>query len=92
MKPQPNNLARYIRTRRLELGLTQREVAEALGYKPQFVTNWERGSSRPPERALRPLCKALRIKRGTMLGLLEADASEHFRTILRGGSYSVHGG
>jgi transcriptional regulator with XRE-family HTH domain len=78
------HLTRYLRARRLELGLTQREVASALGYCPQFVTNWERGASQPPMGAIPGVCKALKIKRGVMLGLLEADASDSFRALLRG--------
>jgi len=40
-------LGDYLRQRRLELGLLQREVAERLGVDPCTVTNWELNRTSP---------------------------------------------
>lgn len=37
-----------LRLRRRELGMTQRELAEKLGYTEKAVSKWERGASLPP--------------------------------------------
>lgn len=51
------NIGSFLREKREERGLSQTEVAEALGMKPQFVSNWERGMSSPPLRLLRLVMK-----------------------------------
>jgi transcriptional regulator with XRE-family HTH domain len=42
--------------------MTQKDLAEKLGYTFQFITNWERGASKPPFKILQKLCKVLGIK------------------------------
>ena len=43
----------FLRAARMKAGLTQQQVAGALGYStPQFISNWERGVSRPPDEVL----------------------------------------
>lgn len=43
---------------REKAGLSQGDVAGILGYStPQFVSNWERGVSLPPFKAVKPLAK-----------------------------------
>jgi SOS-response transcriptional repressor LexA len=77
-------LGSYIARRREELGLTQRDVAAALGYGgPQFISNIERGLAGLPLRQYRKLARALSV---SLEGLLEATvppaelgaAREHF--------------
>ena len=42
-------LGTFLKTRREKVGLTQKQVADALGYTtPQFVSSWERGEREPP--------------------------------------------
>lgn len=43
----PNSLGEHLRCRRLDLGLTQRTLAERLGVREETVHLWERGRSRP---------------------------------------------
>ena len=43
-----NTLGDHIRTRRLDLGLFQSQVAEQIGVRPQTITNWEGNASQPP--------------------------------------------
>ena len=44
---QINNLGDEIRSRRLDLGLLQKEVAHRLGITPETLSNWERGLTSP---------------------------------------------
>ncbi|MEW6312975.1 MAG: helix-turn-helix domain-containing protein [Pseudomonadota bacterium] len=45
---EPKNLGEHIRKRRLELGLTQKQVGDRLGVNPWTVLNWEKGKTEPP--------------------------------------------
>jgi transcriptional regulator with XRE-family HTH domain len=44
---QINNLGDEIRSRRLDLGLQQKDVAHRLGISPETLSNWERGLTCP---------------------------------------------
>jgi transcriptional regulator with XRE-family HTH domain len=56
-------LAEFLRSARVEAGLSQREVSEKLGYRtPQFVSNWERGVSSPPGRMLRKIAEIYEVQ------------------------------
>lgn len=47
---------------REKAGLSQSEVAEAMGYESgQFISNWERGISHPPIKDIRKLAKIYKI-------------------------------
>lgn len=48
-----------IAKRRLELGLTQVQLAEMLGCQQQSISDWETGRSIPTMRSLGKLSKAL---------------------------------
>lgn len=66
----PNNsqLAQYLKKCREKAGYSQTQVSSKLGYtSPQFISNWERGLSHPPVRALNKLAKLYRVK-GVDLG------------------------
>lgn len=55
-------IAAYIRTCREKAGVTQAVVADALGYSsPQFISNWERGTSVPPISAIPTLAKTIKV-------------------------------
>jgi transcriptional regulator with XRE-family HTH domain len=61
--PVENNL---FKTKRLELGLSQSQVANKLGFSsPQFVSNWERGLALPPIVCLPELLKLLKLNKDT---------------------------
>jgi transcriptional regulator with XRE-family HTH domain len=44
---QVNNLGDEIRSKRLDLGLQQKEVARRLGVSPETLSNWEKGLTSP---------------------------------------------
>lgn len=55
-------LKNVLRTSRLKAGLSQAETADKLGYStPQFISNWERGVSRPPIRSLKKLASLYKM-------------------------------
>jgi transcriptional regulator with XRE-family HTH domain len=55
-------IGRFLRQERVRAGLTQWEVAQILGYSSsQFVSNWERGISRPPLPALPKIAQILHV-------------------------------
>ena len=45
---EPQTLGEHVRKRRLELGLTQKQAAEAFGVSPWTVLNWEKDHTEPP--------------------------------------------
>ncbi len=56
------NLGLYFKRARESAGLSQLALAKRLGYEtPQFVSNWERGLSKPPISSMRDLCSELRL-------------------------------
>ncbi len=45
---EPQTLGGHVHRRRLELGLTQKQVANRLGVTPLTVLNWEKGRTEAP--------------------------------------------
>ena len=56
------SVGKLLRDARLKAGLTQLELAQKLEYTNQFITNWERGQSKPPFKIMQKLCKILKIE------------------------------
>ncbi len=76
-------LARFLRRKREGRGLSQNNIAEALGFSSsQFVSNWERAISSPPMNSLPLLSRLLRIKEYEIAGILmritKAEVRENF--------------
>ena len=55
-------LKENIRKRRLDAGMTQAEVANALGYTSSAVTMWESGDRKPPSDLIPKLAQTLRCE------------------------------
>ena len=65
-------LNEYLRQKRLDNGLSQLDVARALGYaSPQFVSNWERGLVSPPLETI-----------SVLIGLYKISATEAIERIV----------
>lgn len=65
-------LAELLAEKRIAANLTQKEVAEQLGYETaQYVSNWERGISQPPVQSLKKIAY-----------LYRTSAQELFETFL----------
>jgi transcriptional regulator with XRE-family HTH domain len=56
---EPQNLGQHLRKRRLELNLTQKEVADQLGVNPWTILNWEKGHTEPPMASIPAIARFL---------------------------------
>lgn len=66
-----NTLAVFLKDRRVQSGLSQKEVATQLKYSTsQFISNWERGISQPPLNTLRKLAEIYKINADEMFQVL----------------------
>lgn len=80
-------LGAYLAQCRKRVGLTQREVATALGFtSAQYPSNWERGVSKPPLKHLPALCdmiKAPRTKLTRLVHRADLEAVDNRRKRVR---------
>ena len=73
-------LGSYLKDKRIDVGLTQSEVAHKLGYStPQFISNFERGLCSPPLKNLKVLVKLYKLPIDEVMGLILQEQE----TILR---------
>lgn len=90
MKTTRTSVSKILKARRISAGLSQWEVARALGYtSAQFVSNWERAVSGPPLDKLAMLCRLLRIMPDEMTRAIMTDQREHVRTAIIAGQKSA---
>jgi transcriptional regulator with XRE-family HTH domain len=69
----------HLQHRRIELGLSQREVAEAIGVSRQLYARYERGLSRISSETLKKLSKFLRVTLESLYaGIASAIAAAGF--------------
>ncbi|MBR3555473.1 MAG: helix-turn-helix transcriptional regulator [Oscillospiraceae bacterium] len=67
-------IGRFIAEKRRALGLTQRELAEALGVSNRTVSKWECGGGLPELANILPLCALLDVTADELLrGEAEAE-------------------
>lgn len=74
-----------IRKYRKEYGLTQEQLAKAIGVTKSRVSNWEQGINRPDADILAKLCKALKVSPSILLDvyLTDEELSEQERKIIK---------
>ncbi len=66
-----NKLAHFLKEKRSQSGLSQKDVATKLGYSTsQFISNWERGISQPPIHTLRTLAQMYAVGAEQMFQVL----------------------
>ena len=71
------SLAKLIKRKRNEAGLTQKQLATALHYDTaHIVSNWERGMSKPPLGTIARLSQLLALNTDDLEVLLEAYVHE----------------
>jgi transcriptional regulator with XRE-family HTH domain len=74
MVSKSKTLAQFLRQARERAHLSQRQVADELGYQsPQFISNWERGLSSPPVKTLKHLGELYSISAGDLYEVLVQD-------------------
>lgn len=75
--------ATFLKRKRVDAKMSQKEVAETLGYStPQFISNWERGLSSPPMKALKTLADLYRVRGEELYDLMVQNAVERVRSQL----------
>lgn len=74
---------KFLRDKRVEMGLKQTDVSQALSYTPQFICNWEKGKSMPPFDKLYLLSKLYKINPeiliSRILEIQEESLRSHFK-------------
>lgn len=85
MKKKKINLSQFLRKKRIEMQMSQAELASMLGYNnPQFVSNWERGLAQPPMRQTREICNILKIDKRTVIDLIVNNFRQDVEDLFRG--------
>ncbi|MBQ1705450.1 MAG: helix-turn-helix transcriptional regulator [Clostridia bacterium] len=51
-----------LRLARKNAGLTQKQLADAVGAKHNSVSNWEKGQNQPDAETIQRLCRALKVE------------------------------
>lgn len=70
-----SNLGNFLKNKRIERNLTQRELADALtDVHSQFVSNWERGLCAPPSHCFQDLIELLKINREALVNVMLEDS------------------
>lgn len=71
LKRDYEDFGRYLADKRTAAGLTQRQVADTLGYSSaQFISNFERGIATPPLPKLKKLISIYKMSLDTTLDLI----------------------
>lgn len=74
-------VAHLIRSSRQAAGLSQKQLADELGYtSSQFVSNWERGVSSPPFDKLEELCDLLKISPRQIIECIMVETENNLRS------------
>jgi transcriptional regulator with XRE-family HTH domain len=85
-----NKLARFLKTKRQDAGLSQLEVANRLNYSsPQFISNWERGVSCPPLDKLHLLMNMYRVSKKEIIEIMLEDTKDYLESEISGRSKAV---
>ena len=74
MSAKPKTLALFLKTAREKAELSQRQVADELGYQSaQFISNWERGISSPPMKTLKQLGELYNVSAEDLYEIMVED-------------------
>lgn len=77
------NVGRFLRQRRIEIGLTQRQVSEKLGYgSPQFISDMERGLCTLPLKKLGEIVKLYKLAPQELMELMLQEQEAILRDAL----------
>lgn len=86
MDVDPKIIANRIKTKRVELGLSQKNLAERVGVTPPAINRFEKGEKSPSVDTLLKLAKALGVSTDFLLGaesgediFIDKDVSEAFK-------------
>ena len=92
MAAKPKTLAESLKQAREDAQLSQRQVADALGYQSaQFISNWERGISSPPMKTLKKLGELYSISAEGLYDILVEDTLRRVENDLHREFYGAKG-
>lgn len=81
---QVKTLSEFLKEKRNHVGLSQKDVADKLGYSSaQFISNWERGLSSPPMHTLKKLAEMYNVNVDEMFDVILESALEQVRIDLQ---------
>ncbi len=77
------NIGRFLRQRRIELGLTQRQVSDKLGYgSSQFISDMERGLCTLPLKKLGEVVKLYKLPPNELMEIMLKEQEAILRDAL----------
>lgn len=84
MMKQVKALSDFLKEKRTQVGLSQKDVADKLGYSSaQFISNWERGLSSPPMHTLKKLAEMYNVNVDEMFDVILESTLEQVRVDLQ---------
>lgn len=86
---QVKALSEFLKEKRTQASLSQKDVADKLGYSSaQFISNWERGLSSPPMHTLKKLAEMYNVNIDEMFDVILESTLEQVRVDLQKKFYS----
>ena len=77
-------MGEFLAEKRIEAGISQIELARAIGYSsPQYVSNWERSICGPPLEKLYDICKLLKLDTNKIMEMIMHDTREYLSAELK---------
>ena len=74
----------YLQQKRKAANLSQRDVADKLGYQtPQFISNWERGVACPPVKDIKTIANLYMVSAEEIFQYILDDTTEKIAANLR---------
>ena len=84
MLVERKNFGQFLKTKRVEAGLSQEVVAKKLGYtSAQFISNWERGVSAPPIERLKSLAELYKIPHNHLIDVIVDETRDYLKTVFK---------
>ena len=77
-------LAKYLREKRVEVGLTQPDLAKALKLgSAMSISNFEKGKAPVPDKHLKRLVKVLKLNPQMVVNLIQEERVRQLKKILK---------
>lgn len=73
-----STIAEKIKSLRVEKGLTQKQLAQQIGFAQSVICDWENEKVEPTSKAIIALCKYFEISSDYLLGLENEDGSKNY--------------
>ncbi|MCO5113204.1 MAG: helix-turn-helix domain-containing protein [Bdellovibrionaceae bacterium] len=81
--PYSRKIGRFFQDHRIKAGLSQSELANALGVNKQLISNWERGLCSPRMDHVGKIIKLTKIPKAKLLTILLDQSEAEIRKSIR---------